>query len=329
MLMNSAWVTASGLRNDGSPYAGHYAQRQMVVAAMNAAIEANTQIREDQFGFQLIVAPGYPELITNMVKLNNERANTAFVIGDTPMNLSSNIVNLNNWSNDTNGDGLPTNDPYLAVYWPSGLSTDLSGRQIMVPPSHMILSTYIRNDNLAYPWFAPAGLRRGLVANATDIGFVDYKSGHFVRTGVNQGLRDALYGMDINPITILPGTGIVVWGQKTRDPIIQDMSRVNVARLAVYIRTLLAKATYGFLFEPNDQLTRNQAAAVVSSALNDLISKRGIYDYTVVCDTSNNTPNIIQNNELYIDVAIAPTIAVEFIYIPIRLVNPTTGAAGA
>lgn len=150
-----------------------------------------------------------------------------------------------------------------------------------------------------------------------------------MRTGVNQGLRDALYQLNINPITILPGTGIVVWGQKTRDPIVQDMSRVNVSRLVNYIRTLLATATYGFLFEPNDAITRNQAAAVVSNALNDLISKRGIYDYVVVCDTSNNTPSIIQQNQLYIDVAIAPTIAVEFIYIPIRLVNASTGAAGA
>jgi phage tail sheath protein FI len=193
----------------------------------------------------------------------------------------------------------------------------------------MALRTFLHNDDLAYPWFAPAGLRRGLVDNASDLGYINYTTGEFVRTGVNQGLRDALYNTNINPITILPGTGIVVWGQKTRDPITEDMSRVNVSRLVNYVRTLLSKATYGFLFEPNDQITRSQAAAVVSSALNDLVSKRGVYDYVVVCDTTNNTTQTIQNNQLYIDVAIAPTIAVEFIYIPIRLVNPSTGAAGA
>jgi len=325
----SAWVTASGLRTDGSPYSGHYAQRQMVVAAMNSAIESNTQILEDQFYFSLIAAPGYPELITNMVALNNNRANTAFVIGDTPMNLSTNIVDITNWSTDANGTGLATDDPYLAVYYPSALTTDLSGNTIMVPPSHMALRTYLRSDNVSYPWFAPAGLRRGLVDNASDLGYVNYTTGEFQRTGVSQGLRDALYQTNINPITILPGTGIVVWGQKTRDPITEDMDRVNVSRLVNYVRTLLSKATYGFLFEPNDQVTRQQAAAVVSSALNDLVSKRGVYDYVVVCDTTNNTTETIQNNQLYIDVAIAPTIAVEFIYIPIRLVNPSTGAAGA
>jgi hypothetical protein len=257
-----------------------------------------------------------------MVSLNNDRANTAFVIGDTPMGLSTNVVDLNNWSNDSNGNGLATNDPYLAVYYPSGLSNDLAGNSIMVPASHMALRTYLYNDNVAYPWFAPAGTRRGLVSNATDLGYVDYTSGEFVRSGVAQGLRDALYQLKINPITIIPGTGLVVWGQKTRDPNTESMDRVNVARLVNYIRTIFANAGNAFLFEPNDKITRDQFAAILNRALNDLVAKRGIYDYLVVCDTTNNTSDIIANNQLYADVAIEPMKAVEFIYIPIRLYNP-------
>ena len=323
VLRASAWVTASGLKGDGRPYAGHYAQRQIIVEAMNAAVQSNTQIREDQFNFSLLAAPGYPELIVNLVALNNDRKNTAFIIGDTPMNLSSNVVDINNWSNDTDGTGLSIDDPYCAVYWPSALSTDLSGQQIMVPPSHIALRTYLHNDNLAYPWFAPAGLRRGLVDNATDLGYIDFVTGEFQRTGVNQGLRDALYPLKVNPITILPGTGIVIWGQKTRDPISESMDRVNVSRLVNYVRTILGSAVNGFLFEPNDKITRDQVGAVISNALNDLVAKRGIYDYVVVCDTSNNPPSTIARNELYIDIAIAPTKTIEFIYIPVRLVNPT------
>jgi hypothetical protein len=326
-LITGSWVTASGLNpTNDVPYSGHYAQRQMVVAAMNAAVEANTEIREEQFSFQLICAPGYPELITNMVALNNDRANTAFVIGDTPLGLDTSVVDLTNWSNDTNGTGLATNDPYCAVYYPSGLSTDLGGNTIVVPPSHMALRTYLYNDNVAYPWFAPAGTRRGLVNNATDLGYVDYTTGEFVRTGVAQGLRDALYQLNINPITILPGIGIVIWGQKTRDPNTESMDRVNVSRLVNYIRTIFANAGNAFLFEPNDKITRDQFAAQLNSALNDLVAKRGLYDYLVVCDTTNNTPDIIANNELYADVAIEPEKAVEFIYIPIRLYNPGTVA---
>ena len=322
-LQTSTWVTASGLNtSNNTPYAGHYAQRQIIVSAMKAALDSNTQVREDQFQFTLICAPGYPELISDMVSLNNDRANTAFVIGDTPLNLDTNIVDINNWSNDTNGNGLATNDPYLAVYYPGGLSTDLSGNSIMVPASHMALRTYLYNDNVAYPWFAPAGTRRGLVNNATDLGYVDFTTGEFVRTGVNQALRDSLYQLRINPITIIPGIGLVVWGQKTRDPVTESMDRVNVARLVNYIRTIFANAGNAFLFEPNDKITRDQFAAVLNRALNDLVAKRGIYDYLVVCDTTNNTPDIIANNQMFADVAIEPMKDVEFIYVPIRLFNP-------
>jgi hypothetical protein len=321
-LQAEAWVTASGNKSDGSMYAGHQAQRAMIVESIKAAVDGNTQIREDQFQFNLIVAPGYPEAISNMVALNNDRANTAFVIGDTPMTLSTNVVELTNWSNGVTEGGLTTADPYLAVYYPSALSTDVSGNPIMVPPSHMALRTYIRNDNLAYQWFAPAGVRRGLVDNVTDLGYLNAATGEFQRTGVSQSLRDSLYIININPVTVISGTGVVVWGQKTRNPTTSAMDRVNVARLVNYIRTILAKTGNGFLFEPNDKITRDQLKSIIESALNDLVAKRGIYDYLVVCDNSNNTADRIARNELYVDIAIEPMKDVEFIYIPIRLLNP-------
>jgi hypothetical protein len=321
-LTTSAWVTASGLKTDGSPYAGHKSQRQIIVAALQSAVASNTEIREEQFKYSLICAPGYPELIDEMVSLNNDRANTAFIIGDTPMDLSTNAVSIINWSNNTNGDGLSTADPYLGVYFPAGLSSDLGGNTIMVPPSHMALRTYLYNDNVAFPWFAPAGTRRGLVSNATDLGYLNRTTGEFTRTGVNQALRDTLYANKINPITIIPGIGLVVFGQKTRNPTTASLDRINVSRLVNYIRTIFSSAGNAFLFEPNDKITRDQFAAILNRSLNDLVSKRGIYDYLVVCDTTNNTPDRIANNQLYADVAIEPMKDVEFIYIPIRLYNP-------
>jgi hypothetical protein len=325
-LVTSSWVTASGNQNDGAMYAGHNAQRQIVVAAMISALDSNTQIREDQFQYSLITAPGYPELIPNMVALNNDRANTAFVIGDTPLTLASDAVSINNWSTDALGGGLSTADPYLAVYYPHGLTTDTYGNQIVVPSSHMALRTYIYNDNVSYPWFAPAGTRRGLVDSATDVGYVSPLDGSFVRVGGTQSLRDTLYATNINPIVVMPSTGLVVWGQKTRNPTTTSMDRVNVARLVNYIRTILASIGNGYLFEPNDKITRDQIKATVESAMNDLVAKRGIYDYLVVCDTSNNTPDRIARNELYVDIAIEPMKDVEFIYVPVTLLNPGTVA---
>jgi len=326
--IKDTWQTASGLKDNGSPYMGRQAQRRMVTAAMQAAIIANTEVREDQFQFNLIACPGYPEVIDEMIALNNDRSQTAFVVGDTPMRLAPNAIDIANWSNNTNGDGLATASPYLGVYYPCGQSSDLQGNTIVVPASHMALRTIIFNDNVSYQWFAPAGTRRGLVDNASSIGYIDPNTGEFTFDGIRQGLRDTLYENRINPITNLPGVGLVVWGQKTRNPTASSLDRINVARLVNYLRTILATAGNGFLFEPNDKITRDQISNVISGAINDLVAKRGVYDYLVVCDDTNNTPTRIARNELYVDIAIEPMKDVEFIYIPIRLKNPGDIAAG-
>jgi len=326
--VKDTWQTASGLKDNGSPYMGRQAQRRMVTAAMQAALIANTEVREDQFAFNLIACPGYPEVIDEMVALNNDRAQTAFIVGDTPMRLAPNAIDIANWSNNTNGDGLATASPYLGIYYPCGQTSDLQGNSIVVPASHMALRTIIFNDNVAYQWFAPAGTRRGLVDNASSIGYIDANTGEFVFDGIRVGVRDTLYENRINPVTNLPGIGLVVWGQKTRNPTASSLDRINVARLVNYLRTILARVGDGFLFEPNDKITRDQIANIISGAINDLVAKRGVYDYLVVCDETNNTPTRIARNELYVDIAIEPMKAVEFIYIPIRLKNPGDIAAG-
>jgi len=323
----AAWVTASGLKSDASPYMGHKAQRAMVVKSLQAALAANTDVREERFTFSLIIAPGYPELIDDMVALNNDRKNTAFVIGDTPLNLAANGIDIVNWSNGESGaygNGLTTADPYLGVYYPACITSDVQGNEICMPASHMALRVFIRSDNVSFPWFAPAGTRRGLVDNATSIGFLRTSGATtvFVQNTINQGLRDTMYENAINPITNLPGVGLTVFGQKTRNGTASALDRVNVARLVNYIRTILANSGNAFLFEPNDKQTRDSFQAIISSAFNDIKAKRGIYDYVVVCDTSNNTPDRIARNELYVDIAIEPAKSVEFIYIPIRLKNP-------
>jgi len=328
----ATWQTASGNKNDGSPYAGQKSQRRMIVSALRAAVTASTEIREERFAFSLICAPGYQELISDMVALNNDRRNTAFVIGDTPMNLPANIIQLTNWSNGisgTYGDGITTADPYLGVFYPACQTTDVQGNDIVMPASHMALRTFIRSDNVSYQWFAPAGTRRGLIDNATQIGYLQVTgtTTQFIQTGVNQSLRDAMYPLNINPLTVLPGVGLVCFGQKTRNPVASSLDRINVARLVNYIRTILASVGNGFLFEPNDKITRDQIKQIIEGAMNDLVAKRGVYDYLVVCDTTNNTPERITRNELYVDIAIEPMKDVEFIYIPIRLKNPGDIAA--
>lgn len=325
----STWVSDLGLDSQGVPYFGHFAQRDFIVQAMKAAVDGNLDIREEAYNFNLLAAPGYPELIPNLVALNNDRSNTGFIIGDTPMTLASTMSSITDYSMTS----MNTNDPYVGVFYPSALTTDLAGNEIAVPPSHMMLRTFLHSDNISYQWFAPAGTRRGLVDNASSIGYLDPDSGLFIRSGINQQLRDRLYELRINPITLASGSGITVYGQKTLSPSIggggSSMDRINVARLVNYLRVVLRGVANQFLFEPNDKITRDQVKQLVESVLNDLIAKRGLYDYLVVCDTSNNSPDRIARNELYVDVAIEPMKDVEFIYIPIRLKNPGTISGSA
>jgi len=322
----NAWVSVSGRRENGHAYFGRKAQRHVIAAAMKAAIDTNVAIREEQRQFNLIAAPGYPELIQNMQQLNNDRKQTAFVVGDSPMRVASEGTELTDWLTNANLEGvdgeesLVTADPYVGVWYPAVLGNDLNGNNVVLPSSYAVMRMMIRNDQVAYPWFAPAGTRRGVVDNASRLGYIN-DSGEFVTIGVRQGVRDTLYENRVNPLIQTPQTGIVAYGQKTRAVSPNSLDRVNVARLTAYIRNQLDLITRQFLFEPNDKITRDEAQSTVESFLNDLVAKRALFDYLVVCDDTNNTPDRIDRNELYIDIAIEPIKAVEFIYIPVRIQN--------
>jgi hypothetical protein len=322
----NAWVTASGNRADGSPNMGRQAQRTLIVQALRVAIDTSTQLRENQAQYNLIACPQYPELAPNMVVLNNDRGDTAFSVVDTPLRLDP--ADIVAWATNNNGLGLVTSDgnlaggdAYSAAFYPSCTTTDLTGNVVVTAPSHMMLRTIIRSDSVAYPWFAPAGLRRGVVDNALQIGYLQAVTGEFQPLGVNQGLRDVLYSNNVNPITFIPGTGITNFGNHTLQGNATALDRINVARLVAFIRGRLEIIGNQYLFEPNDTITRAAITNQITALMIDLVNKRGLYDYLVVCDLTNNTPASIDANELYVDIAIEPVKAVEFIYIPMRIQN--------
>jgi hypothetical protein len=315
------WVSVSGNKTDGSPYMGRQAQRNMVVKAMKSVVDTNNDIRDEDNYFNLMAAPYYPELQANMVALNNTRGQTGYIIGDTPMRLPNQATDIQAYATSQPAAGGPVRDTYLGLFYPSGLTNDLQGNEVAVPPSHMMLRTFLRNDTVSYPWLAAAGTRRGNIDNATGIGYLDAVTGEFIKTKTNIGIRDVLYTNFINPLVFFTGVGLLNYGNKTSLDSQSALDRTNVARLCAYIRRQLTLAARPFVFEPNDALTRNQISGVVQTLLVDLVAKRGIYDYLVVCDESNNTPARIDANQLWIDVAIEPVKAAEFIYIPVRVLN--------
>ena len=322
------WVTASGNNEDGSGSFGRKAQRKVVVQALKSVVDTSQEIRdEERRNFNLIACPGYPELMSNLVNLNIDRGITAFVVGDTPLRLPSDATSLTNWGTnaeivtDNGDDGIVTYDEYLATYYPNGFTTDLSGASAVVPASHMMLRTIALSDNVSFPWFAPAGTRRGGITNATAVGYIDAQTGEFQTVALNEGQRDTLYDLKINPIPFFNGVGLVAYGQKTRARNASALDRINVARLVVYLRSQLNKLARPYIFEPNDKITRDEIKQAVESLLLELVGLRALYDFAVVCDESNNTPSRIDRNELYVDIAIEPVKAVEFIYIPLRVKN--------
>ena len=321
------WVTKNANNDNGSGTFGRKAVRKVIVQQLKAEIDTNQAIREDQRGFNIIACPGYPEVIANLVNLNTDRNNTSFVVGDSPLRLAGNSTAITNWANNSSGasdngdEGLVTSSDYLGVFYPSGRTTDNTGNTIVVPPSHMMLRVLANNDNVAFPWFAPAGTRRGIVDNATSVGYIDSATGEFQQIALTESIRDSMHSAKINPITFFSGTGILNFGNLTKTSESSALDRINVSRLTVYLRTQLDKIAKPFIFEPNDSLTRNEIKAAIESFLLELVGQRALYDFLVVCDETNNTATRIDRNELYVDIAIEPVKSVEFIYIPLRIKN--------
>lgn len=296
------------------------AKRVAIKTALQAEINSNTEVRSEIYEYNLIVAPGYPEVVDELVALSNTVNDEAFVIADVPVDKTPEQTAV--WALTSER----VSSANCAYYYPWGLASNLDGREVVVAPSGVALRTYAYSDNQSYVWFAPAGVRRGTVSGVARVGYVSGTFGTpttFIESNLNQGQRDNLYEFfkNINPIVFFPGRGLIVWGQKTSYNAASALDRVNVMRLLMYIKRQLRKGSFPFVFEPNDKVTRDNLKASADGFLNDILTKRGLYDFVTLCDESNNTPDRIDRNEMYMDVALKPVKAAEFIYIPIRVLS--------
>jgi phage tail sheath protein FI len=294
-----------------------------IVPALLASIVSNTDIRSESYEYDIVACPGYHETTTALINLIADIGEEAFVVADTPFDKSPESVGT--WSRMARTAEARNS----AIYYPHGMASNLDGNTVFVAASGIAIRTIAYSDNVSDVFFAPAGTRRGLVTGITEVGYITGTIGTattFNPVALNVAQRNYLYGTpsNINPITFFPGRGIIIFGQKTLDPDTSALDRINVVRLVQLIKRDLRKNTMSFVFEPNDKLTRDNLKSVVDSYLSNLIINRGLYDYVTVCDESNNTAYRIDNNQIYIDVALKPVKSAEFIYIPVRVVS--TGA---
>jgi phage tail sheath protein FI len=297
------------------------ARRVSITTALQAEINTNKDVRSETYEYNLIVCPGYHEVADELVALAVDIEEEAFVLADTPFDMDDSDVVI--WSQTP----ARQRSNIVGYYYPHLLMSNVDGVDVFQAATGGVLRAIAYSDEVSEVWFAPAGTQRGRMTGVRDIGYVSGTLGGpttFVPLHPNKGQRDALYLQNLNPIVFFPGRGILVWGQKSSSPTSSALDRINVVRLLAFMRRRLRKDTLPFIFEPNDTLTRANLKAMVDSFLGQLIVRRGLYDFATICDNSNNTPARIDANELYIDVAIKPVKAAEFLYIPIRVVN--TGA---
>jgi hypothetical protein len=297
------------------------ARRAAIVTQLQGAINnPNSLFRSDRYDYNLAICAGYWETTDELVRLTNDLDNEVFVIADTPFNRAPTGPNgLVEWQEDNK-----VFSNMVAYYYPHGLSSNTDGVNIMTSAASSALRTYAISDRDTELWYAPAGPTRGSASHLSSIGYVSGNLGTattFVVNLIDKGTQDTLFAVDINYFADILNRGILVMSQNTTQSANSSLDRVNVSRLTAHIRRELRQSLFDFLFEPNDDLTRQNVKAATDSYLGSLLSRRALYDFATQVDDANNTPDVLERSELVVDIAIKPVKAVEFILVDLRLVR--------
>ena len=264
-------------------------------ASFNAAF--NLLANKDEYRYNVLVAPG--------ITLSNGAVSTMISTcegrGDAIAAVDTTLYGQVTTTAITAATGQSSN--YAAAYWPwvqlfsSGL-----GKAVWCPPSTVIGGVYAFNDQVAASWFAPAGLNRGGVPSVLR-----------AERKLTQNDRDNLYQGNVNPLATFPGEGVVVFGQKTLQKKPTALDRVNVRRLLISLKDFIGQVANNLVFEQNTNVTRNRFLAQVNPYMESVVQRQGLYAYRVVMDETNNTPDVIDRNQLVGQIYIQPTKTAEFI----------------
>jgi hypothetical protein len=265
---------------------------------------------QDEYDINMLAMPGvikeyHPALANAGIDMCEERGDTFFV-----MDLAGKESSVNNAVAQV--DGLDTN--YAAVYYPWVKVLDtVANKPVFVPPSVIVPGAIAASDRIGAEWFAPAGLNRGVLGNVIE-----------AKIRLNQAERDVLYNNKINPIATFPSTGVCIWGQKTLQSRTTALDRINVRRLLIALKKFIASSSRYLLFEQNTLETRNRFLSIVTPYLESVQQRQGLYAFRVQMDEANNTPDIIDRNQLVGAIYLQPTKTAEFIVLDFNVLP--TGA---
>jgi len=270
---------------------------------------------KDEYVFNIISAPGliydfgdHKAQLDSIISLAQNRGDSIAVIDVEQYGATvSNAVAAANTINSS----------YAATYWPWLQTQSATGKNVWIPASVVIPGVYAFTDGAAAPWFAPAGLTRGGIPNVIQ-----------AERKLTRSQRDTLYNANVNPIATFPGAGISVFGQKTLQKKKSALDRVNVRRLLINLKKFVSDVSRNLVFEQNTTVTRDLFLAQVNPFLESVVQRQGLYAFRVVMDESNNTPDVIDRNQLIGQIFIQPAKTVEFIQLDFTI-EPTGATFGA
>ena len=276
----------------------------------NYTTALNLLANKDEFQYNVLSIPGlyredYASQISAMVNNCQFRGDAIAVIDGVAYDKSITAVK-------TQAAGVDSS--YAAMYWPwvQTIDPDL-GDQVWAPASALMPGVYAYNDASSEAWFAPAGLNRGGLSTVIR-----------AERKLTNGNRDELYQAGVNPIATFPNTGVVVFGQKTLQKKASALDRVNVRRLLIALKGYISQIADNLVFEQNTIATRNNFLAQVNPYLESVQQRQGLYAFKVIMDDSNNTPDVIDRNQLIGQIYLQPTKTAEFIYLDFNVLP--TGA---
>ena len=271
----------------------------------------NLLSNQDEYDINLLSLPGcinslHPSILSSAETMVEGRGD-CFLISD-PIAYGSGIT-----AAQAQAEGEDSS--YNAMYWPwlQVRDNDL-GKNIWVPATTLIPGVYAFNDMVAAPWFAPAGLNRGGLDSVLQ-----------AERKLTQTNRDDLYESNVNPIATFPNTGVVVFGQKTLQKKASALDRINVRRLLIASKKFIASASKYLVFEQNTTATRNRFLSIANPYFEDIQQRQGLYAFKVVMDETNNTPDVVDRNQLIGQIFLQPSKTAEFIIIDFNVLP--TGAS--
>ena len=278
------------------------------LVAANYTSSLTLLANQDDYKYNILLMPGiynqdYASTITTALT-NTQNRGDAILVSD--------MVAYGKLVSDVVGQAATRNSSYTATYWPWCQVQDPdSGQNVWVPASTVIGGVYAYNDSVSEPWFAPAGINRGGLSTVIR-----------AERRLAQGDRDTLYNGKVNPIATFPGTGVVVYGQKTLQTQASALDRVNVRRLLIALKNYISQVANNLVFEQNTIATRNNFLAQVNPYLESVQQRQGLYAFRVIMDDSNNTASVIDQNQMVGQIYLQPTKTAEFIYLDFNI-TPT------